>query len=118
MIARNAMFVVGLLMAFGPAQAAEPTAQMPPDRFIAGKSVAAVPMAAWEDGGKVRTASGKDAVAKAPKNAVRYEMKKVTFPTGTMRVLKFKKADGGVLHPIGDETEMIVISGAADVTVA
>jgi quercetin dioxygenase-like cupin family protein len=112
-----------LLWVAGAAQAMEPTPKMPPlDRLMPGKSVNATPMAAWEvkeaQGMRIHTAEGKDAVANAPRNAVRYEIKNFVFPTGTMRVLKFKKADGGVLHPIGGEKELFVINGRADVTVA
>lgn len=71
-------------------------------RFVVyGKDVAAVPM-----------------TAKGAKGDVKYTMKSAKWPSGTVRVMTFKKADGGVLHPIGDETEIFVLSGSAEVDVA
>jgi quercetin dioxygenase-like cupin family protein len=86
-------------------------------KFVAfGKDVAATPTAAWSEGSTVKSASGADA-GKAPKGAVKYTVKAVTWPTSVVRVMTFKKADGGVLHPITNETEFYVLKGAAEFNV-
>src|SRR5262245_29364451 len=98
------------------ASAASAETAPPGKHILAGNTIAAVPHAAWDEGGKIRTASG-DALAKAPANAVRYEMKTVIWPTGTVKVLTFKKDAGGVLHALTDEIQLYVMAGAAEVGV-
>ena len=83
--------------------------------ILSGDTVAAVPHVSWEQDGRLHTAIGQTAVNQAPATAARYEVKAVTWPTGTLRVLTYK--DGGALHPISDETELYVMSGAAEVGV-
>ncbi|MSO97314.1 MAG: hypothetical protein EXR11_03715 [Rhodospirillaceae bacterium] len=83
---------------------------------LPGKSVPAVSMAAWTDKDAVRSSAGADA-AKAPKGAVTYSAKSAPWPTGRVRVLTFSKANGGVLHPITDETLLYVLSGTAQAEV-
>ena len=71
--------------------------------------------AEWQDGGVIRIARGKDAEA-APAGASHYEQKTFAWPTGTMRVLTFRK--GPVLHQVTYETEMYVLEGSAEVGVS
>ena len=47
----------------------------------------------------------------------KYRSKTFTLPTGTIRVLEFKKADGGVFYKLGTEKELYVISGSAEVSI-
>jgi quercetin dioxygenase-like cupin family protein len=97
---------------------AAPVAQESADTYVvAGKDRAATPMAAWQKKGAVLTAAGADAVKKAPRKAVRYEAKIVAWPTATVKVLTFRKANGGVLHPLTDETLVYVLEGSAQATV-
>jgi quercetin dioxygenase-like cupin family protein len=49
--------------------------------------------------------------AKADGATVKYTGKIVPWATGTVKVLTFTKAGGGVLHPITDETEIYVLKG-------
>ena len=81
------------------------------------QDAAKVPMTAWVDGTTVRSAMGKEALRKAPKKAVTYSAQSVKWPTGTVTVLRFKKASGGVLHPITDETEIYILQGSAQAEV-
>jgi quercetin dioxygenase-like cupin family protein len=78
-------------------------------------------VAEWEvpDGQSttVSYATGADALLKAPANATRYTMKVQEWRTGTVSVLNFTKANGGVLHAITKETELYVLKGSAQVTV-
>ena len=91
--------------------------------FIAGKSVTPIPFAEWEaaatgaeaSGAPLRIVQGKDKVDKAPANAARYESKRYDFPSGSFRVLTFKKG-GPVLHQIGLETEIQVLQGSVMLT--
>jgi len=55
--------------------------------------------------------------AKAPAQAVRYSVKTVQWPTGTVQVLTFTKAGGGVLYPISRETELFVLKGSVQAMV-
>lgn len=75
-----------------------------------------IPMAAWEEGAMAKMAAGPDA-ASAPSGAVTYKAKQVIWPTARVRVMMFDKANGGVLHPITDETLLYVMSGSAEVGV-
>ena len=88
-----------------------------PRHVIRSKSAPVRPMAAWTDGATLRSASGKEAVAKAPPSASRYESKAYKFPSGTIEVLTAAK-DGAVLKQIGAESQLYVIKGTAEVTVA
>src|SRR3954469_14450007 len=72
-------------------------------QVLRGKDIPAVPMAGWMDGAAVKSASGKDAVAKAPATASRYESKTYKFPTGTVEVLTAEKG-GALLRQISKET--------------
>ncbi len=85
---------------------------------VAGADRSATPMAAWEVGGALRSASGADAVATAPPEAVTYEAKVVRWPTATVKVLRFAKQRGGVLHPLTDEKLIYVLDGSLQATVA
>jgi quercetin dioxygenase-like cupin family protein len=97
---------------------AAPVAQETADTYVvAGKDRAVMPMAAWQKKRELRTAAGADAVKKAPRNAVRYDAKIVAWPTASVKVLTFRKANGGVLHPITDETLVYVLEGSAQATV-
>jgi quercetin dioxygenase-like cupin family protein len=97
--------------------AAQPAGESADTYVVAGKDRAAMPMAAWQKKREVLTAAGADAVKKAPRKAVRYEAKIVAWPTATVKVLTFRKANGGVLHPITDETLVYVLEGSAQATV-
>lgn len=94
---------------------------------VFGKSVETIPMAEWEvvqqgraeqSGPRVLIAAGQTDVEKAPANAARYESRTFKFPTGQIRVLRFKKGSGGVVHQITFETEIYVLKGSATVDVA
>ncbi len=95
-----------------PAKAAEPK------YWRDGKTLEAVPYAAWEAGGKVTVVVGKDAVAKAPSNAAKYTVKTVKWPTATVKVLEFTKAGGGVLYNLSDETHLFVYKGSLQANVS
>lgn len=79
-------------------------------------SVPSIAMAAWKDGGDVKSALGADA-SSAPSDAITYTAKVVNWPTGRLQVMTFDKDTGGVLHPITDETLLYVLSGTAEVGV-
>lgn len=92
-----------------------------------GQSVPVVPMAEWEivqtgqgeqTGARVLIAAGNEELKRAPANASRYDSQTFTFPSGEIRVLKFRKATGGVLHQITSETQIYVAQGSASVDVA
>ena len=117
-------------IAFGGAALADPpnhafrngSAWSPsPEFHISGASVPVEQFAEWDskarEGATVLINWGKD-TAKAPKEAVKYEQKTFAFPTGTIRVLDFKKANGGVLHMITMENEIFVLKGTVTVDVA
>ena len=93
-----------------------------PDFFIPGASLTPMVLAEWDadnrQGKTVQIVWGKEAVDKAPAQASRYEQKTYTFPTGTIRVLDFKKATGGMVHAITLETAIFVLKGAGSVGVA
>ena len=57
-------------------------------------------------------AATKEAFAKAPPTAARYEAKLYNFPSGSLRTLTYK-AGGPVLHMITYETGIYVLSGTA-----
>lgn len=92
-----------------------------------GQSVPVVPMAEWEivqtgqgeqTGARVLIAAGTEELKRVPANAARYDSQTFTFPSGEIRVLKFRKATGGVLHQITSETQIYVAQGSASVDVA
>lgn len=92
-----------------------------------GQSVPVVQMAEWEivqtgqgeqTGARVLIAAGNEELKRAPANASRYDSQTFTFPSGEIRVLKFRKATGGVLHQITSETQIYVAQGSASVDVA
>lgn len=91
------------------------------ESFLPGASIAAVPMAGWDvtaaSGLRTLSASGQDAVDQAPANAARYTQKSYVFPTGSIHVLEFNAANGGVTHPITDETTLYMFNGEATVEV-
>ncbi len=96
--------------------AASNVAVAAPSRFVVkGDTVEQVSVAEWQSGGKMQMVVGSDMVAKAPKGASRYSLKAVTWPTGTVRVLTFTKAGGGVKHAITDETEFFVLKGSVTI---
>jgi len=104
------------LVAAGGLPAAAPCAENPPRFIVYGKDLEAVPVAEWEKRGKTLVAVGKEQIRKAPRRAVRYSVKTVVWPTGTVRVLSFSKA-GGLLHAVTDETEIYVLRGSVKVNV-
>ncbi len=83
---------------------------------VKNQSLSAIAMAAWQDGARIRSATG-GAASSAPDNAVTYTAKEVHWPTARVRVLMFDNATGGVLHPITDETLLYVLEGSATVGV-
>ena len=91
---------------------AQSTPAKPSKYYVSGKNVPVVPVAAWMDGAATRVAAGASEVAKAPNTAVKYTRKAVDWPTGTVSVLTFTKAGGGVLHQITKESEIFVVKGA------
>jgi quercetin dioxygenase-like cupin family protein len=83
---------------------------------IAGSSVPEVPIAEWDDPkfviGPNRIVEGKDLVDKAPADASRYTVKTFDFPSGSIRVLTFKKGQR-LHHQVTFETEIFVLQGSA-----
>lgn len=70
-------------------------------------------------GDDVYVLPGKSVPATAMKaGTVTYSSKSAHWPTGRVSVLTFSKANGGVMHPITDETILYVLSGTAQVDVA
>jgi quercetin dioxygenase-like cupin family protein len=49
--------------------------------------------------------------------AVKYRSKTFKLPTGTIRVVEFKKSAGGVHYKLGTEKELYVVDGSADVSI-
>lgn len=92
------------------------------ETFLAGDSIEATPRAAWdvvtEERTRTQRAWGQAAVDQAPANAVRYTQKSYVFPTGTIRVLDFNQANGGMLHVLTDETTLYMLKGEGTVEVA
>ena len=60
-----------------------------------------------------------DSVHWAPMKAgaAKYRSKTFKLPTGTIRVLEFKKSGGGVQYKLGAEKELYVIAGSAEVSI-
>jgi quercetin dioxygenase-like cupin family protein len=127
--------VIALLVALGSALSLPLTARAegPAEQSNVelAKDVPTVPMAEWEivqqgaaeqTGARILIAAGAADTAKAPPSASRYESQTFKFApgdftTGELRVLKFSKATGGVLHQITTETELYVVKGSAMVGV-
>jgi len=84
---------------------------------LSGDTAPVIAMAAWQDGGTIRSVSSKE-MSTAPTNAIQYSLREAPWPTGRVRIMTFGKETGGVLHPIKDETLLYVISGAAEAEVA
>ena len=114
--------LAGVLLAAGQVAAASLAGEI-----RRGQDVAVVPMAEWEivqtgrgeqTGSRILIAAGNEELARAPANATRYGSQTFSFPSGTIRVLRFTKAGGGVLHQITSETQLYVVSGSASVDVA
>ena len=106
-----------------PAAAAAP----PPSNIVFGKDVPVIPMAEWEvvqqgaaeqTGARILIAAGDRELARAPAGASRYQSQTFTVPGGDLRVLRFRKAAGGVLHQVTSETQYYVVEGSAVVDVA
>lgn len=92
-----------------------------------GAETPTVPMAEWEivqtgaaeqTGARILIAAGPEELKRAPAAAVRYDSQTFRFRHGEIRVLKFLKAAGGVLHQITTETQLYVLKGSATVGVA
>jgi quercetin dioxygenase-like cupin family protein len=105
------------LMAVPAGALAQPATEKDTTFVVKGAERAATPMAAWVAKGTLRTAAATDAVRKAPRKSVKYEAKMVAWPTATVKVLTFRKRDGGVLHPITDEKLLYVLEGSVQATV-
>jgi quercetin dioxygenase-like cupin family protein len=91
---------------------------------IVGGSLTPMLLAEWDAenatglGKTVQIVWGKDAVDKAPAKASKYEQKTYSFPTGTIRLLEFSKAKGGMIHAITVETAIFMLKGSGTVEVA
>ncbi len=94
---------------------------------IYAKDVPVVTMAEWEivqkgqgeqTGARVLIAAGEAELQRAPAEAVRYGSQSFHFPSGQIRVLRFSRKAGGVLHQITTETQLYVAQGSAEVGVA
>ena len=102
----------------------QPTAPSNPlaETFLSGDSIEPTPRAAWDvitdTGSRTQRAWGQAAVDQAPANAARYTQKSFVFPTGSIRVLEFNKANGGMIHVLTDETTLYMMKGAGSVEVA
>ncbi len=84
---------------------------------VAGANRSATPMASWRKRAALQSAVGVEAVRKAPRQAVRYDVKTVSWPSATVKVLTFRKADGGVLHALKEEKLIYVLQGSLQTTV-
>ncbi len=91
------------------------------------RDVPVVPMAEWlieqkgvgeQTGARVLIAAGPAELGRAPPEASRYDSQTFRFPTGDIRVLRFRKASGGVLHQVTTEKSIYVVQGSAVVDVA
>ncbi len=92
------------------------------ETFIAGDSVEPLVLAEWEVvndmGSRIRIVWGQEAVDAAPPEASRYTQMSYVFPTGSIRVLDFKKDQGGMLHAITVENQLYMMKGTGTVEVA
>jgi quercetin dioxygenase-like cupin family protein len=87
-----------------------------PRNVLRSAAVPVVPVAAWMDGTNLKTVRGQDEVARAPAAASHYLSKTYKFRSGMIEIFTAEKG-GAVMWPIGPETELYVISGAAEVGV-
>lgn len=133
-LAASALLALALVPAAGaqsPMASQAPLVYPPPpvsmtSNVVLAKDVPVVPMAEWkivqkgqgeQSGARVLIAAGDKELGRAPPEAVRYESQSFHFPSGQVRVLKFRKASGGVLHQVTTETQLYVASGSAVVGV-
>jgi quercetin dioxygenase-like cupin family protein len=90
--------------------------------FIPRDKADVLELAEWDSksprGDTVQIVWGRDEVAKAPAAASKYVQRSYVFPTGTIRVLEFKKETGGMIHMITSETALYMLKGAGRVGVA
>ncbi len=117
---RNAIGGLLLTLACAPVPAAAPV-NPSPVFHISGASVLPMRLVEWDaDGPMGRTVqiAWDDAVDKAPPNASRYQQKTYSFPTGTIRLLEFRKETGGMVHAITSETAIFMLRGVGSVEVA
>lgn len=119
---KTPIIAAGLLMA----GAAAAQTLYAPSNVVPGASVKEVPMAEWEvkqtgaaeqTGARILIAAGDEELKGAQADAARYGSKTFKFPSGDIRVLTFKKDQGGVLHQITSETVIYVLKGSAEVGV-
>ncbi len=84
--------------------------------YIPAKDAKVATIAEWQDPkaptGPFRIAASKQALERAPKEACRYEAKTFDYPSGSIRVLTFKKGEP-LHHMITFETEILVLQGSA-----
>lgn len=122
----GAAFCVSLAVQAQEAPKPIPPSMPMPSNFLYAKDVPVVPMAEWEivqkgaaeqTGARILIAAGDAELVRAPKDAVRYDSQTFKIPTGSVRVLTFKKANGGVLHQITTETVLYVVKGSGEVGV-
>lgn len=130
-------FFVALALAALPLQAAEfspPVAPAEPLPRVAAdvihipaREAKVLPMAEWDviqraageqTGQRVLIREGADGVEAAPSDASRYEASTHKYPSGAVRILKWRHGSGPVIHQITFETELFVVQGEADVEVA
>ncbi len=117
---RNAIGVVVLTLACTPVAAAAPV-NPSVDFHISSASVPPMQLADWDadgPGGRTVQIAWDDAADKAPPNASRYQQKTYSFPTGTIRLLEFRKDAGGMVHAITSETAIFMLRGVGSVEVA
>jgi len=92
------------------------------DFYITGESIEPMILAEWEVindmGSHIRIVWGQEAVDAAPPEASRYIQKSYVFPTGTIRVLEFKKNKGGMMHAVTVETAIYMLEGSGSIEVA
>lgn len=104
--------------AFRAAAPSNPSSEI----FIPRDKAAVLELAEWDSksprGDTVLIVWGKDEVAKAPANSSRYVQRTYSFPTGDIRVLDFKKDQGGMIHMITSETALYMLKGSGTVGVA
>ena len=86
---------------------------------IPGASVQSIAMAEWDipnddsqRGARTLIAQGKEALEHAPATASRYEAKNYEFPSGTLRILTWKRG-GPIIHQLTFSTEIFVLKGSA-----
>ena len=122
---KNRSFLTAALAGLVLSSALTPVAGAAEVQFA--KDTPTIQMAEWEivqkgaaeqTGARVMIAAGPTELARAPTSAVRYDSQTFRFPSGEIRVLKFRKSSGGVLHQITTETQLYVATGSASVDVA